>query len=78
MANHSSILAWRIAMDRGDWWATIHGVAKTQLKRLSTHARRGVSRVRPDGWLREPPHPLLVLCAGSMQRTLLLHPALQR
>ena len=28
MATHSSILAWRIPMDRGAWWATIHGVAK--------------------------------------------------
>ena len=28
-------------MDRGPWWATVHGVAKsrTQLKQLSTHAR---------------------------------------
>ena len=28
------------SMDRGAWWATVHGVAKsqTQLKRLSTHA----------------------------------------
>ena len=30
MATHSSILAWRIPMDRGAWWATIHGVAKSQ------------------------------------------------
>ena len=30
MANHSSILAWRIPMDRGTWWATVHGVAKSQ------------------------------------------------
>ena len=28
-ATHSSILAWRIAMDRGAWWATVHGVAKS-------------------------------------------------
>ena len=28
MATHSSILAWRIHMDRGAWWATVHGVAK--------------------------------------------------
>ena len=36
---HSSILAWRVPMDRGAWWATVHRVAKswTQLKRLSTH-----------------------------------------
>ena len=26
MATCSSILAWRIPMDRGDWWATVHGV----------------------------------------------------
>jgi len=30
MAAHSSILAWRIPMDRGDWRATVHGVAKNQ------------------------------------------------
>ena len=31
MATHSSILAWRIlAMDRGDWWAIVHGVTKSQ------------------------------------------------
>ena len=27
MATHSSILAWRIPMDRGAWWAADHGVA---------------------------------------------------
>ena len=27
MATHSSILAWRIPMDRGAWWATVHRVA---------------------------------------------------
>ena len=29
MEIHSSILAWRIPMDRGAWWATIHGVTKS-------------------------------------------------
>ena len=29
MAIHSSIPAWRIPMDRGAWWATVHGVAKS-------------------------------------------------
>ena len=29
MATHSSILAWRISMDRGAGWATVHGVAKS-------------------------------------------------
>ena len=27
MATHSSILAWRISMDRGAWW--VHGVTKS-------------------------------------------------
>ena len=40
MATHSSILAWRIPMVRGTWWATIHRVEKswTWKKRLSMHA----------------------------------------
>ena len=31
MKTHSSILAleWRIPMDRGAWWATVHGVTKS-------------------------------------------------
>ena len=38
MATDSSILAWRIPMDRGAWWATVCGVAKrqTQPRQLST------------------------------------------
>ena len=30
MATHSSILAWRILMDRGAWQATVHRVAQSQ------------------------------------------------
>ena len=30
MTTHSSILAWRIPMDKGAWWATVHEVAKSQ------------------------------------------------
>ena len=38
MGIHSSILAWRIAMDRGAWWVTVHGVAKSWT-RLSDRAQ---------------------------------------
>ena len=40
MATHSSILAWRIPMDREAWQATVHKVTKnwTGLKQLSMHA----------------------------------------
>ena len=39
-ATHYRILAWRIAMDRGTQWATVHRVAKSQtrLNQLHTHA----------------------------------------
>ena len=37
MATHSSILAWRIPMDRGAWWATVHKVTKSHT-RLSEQA----------------------------------------
>ena len=39
MATHSSILAWRIPLDRGAWQAAVHGVAKsrTQLSDLAQH-----------------------------------------
>ena len=32
MASHSSIPAWRISMDRGAWWATVHGVGKSRTR----------------------------------------------
>ena len=30
MAAHSSILAWRIPMDRGAWQTTVHGVTQSR------------------------------------------------
>ena len=30
MASHFSILMWRNPMDRGAWWATVHGVTKSR------------------------------------------------
>ena len=30
LAAHSSILAWRIPMERGAWQATVHGVTNSQ------------------------------------------------
>ena len=37
VATHSSILAWRIPIDRGTWMATVHRVAQswTQLRDLA-------------------------------------------
>ena len=32
LAIHTSNLAWRIRMDRGAWWATVHWVAKTRTR----------------------------------------------
>ena len=32
MATHSSILVWRIPMERGAWWATVHGVTRSRTR----------------------------------------------
>ena len=42
MPTHSSILAQGNPMDRGAWWATVSGIARswTQLKRLSSSSSR--------------------------------------
>ena len=32
LTTHSSILAWRIPMDRGTWQALVHGAAKSQTR----------------------------------------------
>ena len=44
MATHSTILACRIPMDRGAWWATVHGVVQSQiqLNQVNTHTHRTV------------------------------------
>ena len=49
IATHSSILAWRIPMDRGTWWATVHRVSKNQtgLKWFSMHN----NEAGPKGYL---------------------------
>ena len=37
MGTHSSVVAWRIPMDRGAWQATVHGIAELDTtERLST------------------------------------------
>ena len=41
MATHSSMLAWRIPMDRGAWWTIVHGVAEVDTtEQLSTAQHR--------------------------------------
>ena len=32
MVTQSSILGWRIPMDKGAWWATVSGVAQSQTR----------------------------------------------
>ena len=41
MVIYSSMLAWRIPMDRGAWWATVRGVTKSRTG-LSNEAQRTV------------------------------------
>ena len=54
MATLSSILAWKNAMDRGDWWATVHEVAKS-CRWLSTHTLKGEACKLQIGCLQRGP-----------------------
>ena len=48
MATHSSILTWRISMDRGAWRATTHAVAELDVtEKLSTctHSLSLISKI---------------------------------
>ena len=52
MATHSSILVWRVPMNRGAWWAIVHRVAKrqTHLKRFSMHSTHALN---PTSWKKD-------------------------
>ena len=75
MATHSSILAWRIPVDRGAWQATVDGVAKNQtlLKWLSTLSfyREGIwgfKVMNNINWPREEESRILVLVARLLNK----------
>ena len=42
MATHPSILAWIIPLDRGAWWATVHGIPKSQTRLSAQHSTRRI------------------------------------
>ena len=56
MATHSCILSWRNPMDRGAWWATVHGVTKSCIW-PSTHMDVWLvvnNRERKEEWFAPP------------------------
>ena len=46
MATHTSIFAWKIPMDRGAWWATVHGATKSN--RGTEHVLKGLDVLFPS------------------------------
>ena len=46
MGTHFSILAWRILMDRGAWWATVQGVARVGHDLVTKHS----AQTDEGGW----------------------------
>ena len=42
MATHSSTLAWRIPMDRGAWWATVHRVTELDMTEATKQHQRAL------------------------------------
>ena len=62
IATHSSILAWRIPMNRGAWQATVHGGCKELDMTEHTHTHIGCLLwarhcSRPMGFMSEPKIP---------------------
>ena len=51
MATHSIIFAWRIPMDRGARWATIHGVPKSQTQLSDQAAAAQSTSCKMPGWM---------------------------
>ena len=68
MATHSSILAWRIPINRGAWRATVHGVAKsrTQQKRISMHKD---GEMRKDQAVKHCPGTELLINEGFTEQS---------
>ena len=49
MATHSSLLAWRILMDRGAWKATVHGITESDMtEQLSTAQHTTLNTLSPS------------------------------
>ena len=62
MATHCRILAWEFSMDRGAWWAIVHGVAKswTWLSDSHTHTHTHTHNFFRDGQKRKRFLPRMV------------------
>ena len=72
MTTHSSILAWRIPVDRGAWWATVHGVAESQTQlqfRLAQFS--SVAQSCPTLWLLGLYPAKLLFSVGILQARIL-------
>ena len=52
IATHSSILAWRIPMNKGAWWVAVHGVTKsqTQLSTETHHSTQALCSPKGTNW----------------------------
>ena len=57
MATHSSILAWKIPMDREAWQAAAHGVAKSWTQLNDIHACTHSTALTKAASVRQPPAP---------------------
>ena len=50
MATHSSILAWRIHVDRRAWWATVHAATELDTTGATRHTHATVCHIHIE-WL---------------------------
>ena len=62
LTTHSSIFAWRIPLDRGAWWATVHGFAKSRTRlsnQVHTHTHTHTQCLTGPAYLTEHAEPHL-------------------
>ena len=67
MATHSSILAWRIPMDRGAWQAAVSGVAKSWTRRAHKSLKHTKLFVTPWTVARQAPLSMGILQARILE-----------
>ena len=63
MATYASILAWRIPVDRGAWWATVHGFTESwNDSDYAQHTARAVPAHSRDNHMGQVYEPISQTC----------------
>ena len=51
MTTHSSVLAWRTPLDRGAWWATVHGPQRVRRNWVTKHSHSIIQKLGEQAYV---------------------------